>query len=156
MKVKSLILGCGNIFRGDDGFGPRVAEYIVRERMADENKVEILDVGLGVSKILLDILSDEEKPQKLVLVDALHQADKVGKVKIIDLYDIPTFKGRSPSHNFPNRDILTKLEEMGVRISIVACVAGYIPEEVSVQMSKEVEAAIPRAAMLAVELASDP
>ena len=156
MRSKSLILGCGNIFRGDDGFGPRVAEYILKERIADEEKVEVLDVGLGVSRVLLDLLSDEEKPQKLILVDALHQADKAGEVKILDIHNIPTFKGRSPSHSFPNREILAKLEEMGVKILIVACVAGYIPEEVSVQMSKEVEAAIPRAAMLAVKLASDP
>jgi len=38
----------------------------------------------------------------------------------------------------------------------VACVAEYLPDEVSVMMSKEVEKAIPKAAVLAVELASDP
>ncbi len=156
MKRKSLILGCGNIFRGDDGFGPRVAEYIVKERLADESSVEVLDVGLGVSRILLDILSDEEKPNKIILVDALHQIGRVGEVKILSLDDVPSVKGSSPSHSFPNRDMLAKLEEMGVKISIVACVAGYLPEEVSVVMSKEVEDAIPKAAALAVKLASDP
>ena len=156
MKRKSLILGCGNIFRGDDGFGPRVAEYIVKERLADESSVEVLDVGLGVSRILLDILSDEEKPNKIILVDALHQIGRVGEVKILSLNDVPSVKGGSPSHSFPNREMLAKLEEMGVKISIVACVAEYLPEEVSVKMSKEVEEAIPKAATLAVKLASDP
>ena len=156
MKGKALILGCGNIFRGDDGFGPRVAEYIVRERLTDENSVEVLDVGLGVSRILLDILSDEEKPKKIILADALYQMGRVGEIKILSLNDIPSVEGRSPSHSFPNREMLAKLEEMGVKISIVACVAGYLPDEVSVKMSKEVEEAIPAAAELAVKLASDP
>ncbi len=156
MKRKSLILGCGNIFRGDDGFGPRVAEYIVEKRLADESSVEVLDVGLGVSRILLDILSDEEKPSKIILVDALHQTGRVGEVKILSLNDVPSVRGSSPSHSFPNREMLAKLEEMGVKISIVVCVAGYLPEEVSVVMSKEVEEAIPKAAALAVKLASDP
>ena len=156
MKGKSLILGCGNIFRGDDGFGARVAEYIIREHLADKNSVEVLDVGLGASRILLDILSDEEKPRKIVLVDALHQTGRVGEVKTLSLTDIPSVKGRSPSHSFPNREMLAKLEEMGVEICIVACVVGYLPDEVSVKMSKEVEEAIPKAAALAMELASDP
>jgi coenzyme F420 hydrogenase subunit delta len=156
MAAKSLILGCGNIFRGDDGFGPRVAEYIVRERLTDENSIEVLDVGLGVSRVLLDILSDEKKPKKIILVDALHQTGRAGEVKILSLNDIPSVEGRSPSHSFPNKEMLAKLEEMGVKISIVACVAEYLPDEVSVMMSKEVEKAIPKAAVLAVELASDP
>jgi len=156
MKGKSLILGCGNIFRGDDGFGPRVAEYIVKQHLAEESSVEVLDVGLGISRILLDILSDEEKPKKIILVDALHQIGKVGEVKILSLNDIPSVESISPSHSFPNKEMLAKLEEIGVKISIVACVAKYLPEEVSVKMSKEVEEAIPKAATLAVKLASDP
>jgi coenzyme F420 hydrogenase subunit delta len=156
MGRKPLILGCGNIFRGDDGFGPRVAEYIVREGLADKNGVEVLDVGLGVSRILLDILADDEKPKKIVLVDALYQTGRVGEVKILSLNDIPPVKGRSPSHSFPNIEMLAKLEEMGVKVSIVACVAGYLPDEVSVEMSKEVEEAIPKAAETALKLATDP
>jgi len=156
MERKPLILGCGNIFRGDDGFGPRVAEYIVKQHLPDGNNVEVLDVGLGISRILLDILSDEEKPKKIVLVDALHQTGRVGEVKILSLNDIPPVKGRSPSHSFPNREMLAKLEEMGVKIWIVACVTGYLPDEVSVEMSKEVEEAIPKAAEIAVKLAADP
>lgn len=152
---RPLILGCGNILRGDDGFGPKVAEYIIKENLGGD-EVEVLDVGLGISRVLLNLLSEEEKPAKLVLVDALHQKGRVGELKVLRVRDIPEVKGASPSHSFPNREMLAQLEDMGMRIYVVTCVAGYIPDEVSTKMSKEVEEAIPKAAKLAVKLALDP
>lgn len=156
VQRRSMILGCGNILRGDDGFGPRVAEYIVREHLVGEKEAEVLDVGLGVSRILLNILSADEKPRKLVLIDALHQDGEAGELKILGVQDIPRLKSVSPSHSFPSREVLAELESEGVKVVIVACVARYLPEEVSVEMSKEVESAIPKAAELAVALALDP
>ncbi len=150
-----LILGCGNILRGDDGFGSRVVEYILEKRLVDE-EVEVLDAGLGISRVLLDILSEEEKPSKLVLIDAMYQSGTAGEIKVLNVQNLPELKGASSSHSFPNREMLAQLEDMGVKIYVVACVAGYLPNEVSTEMSKEVEEAIPKAAALAVKLALDP
>lgn len=156
IKRKSLILGCGNILRGDDGFGPKVVDYIIKEHLVNGEEVEVLDVGLGISQVLLNILSEEEKPSKIVLIDAMYQKDAIGKIKVLNIQDIPELKGASLSHSFPNKEMLNQLEKMSVKIYIVACIVGYLPNEVSIRMSKEVEESIPKAAALAVKLALDP
>ncbi|MEM4164799.1 MAG: hydrogenase maturation protease [Nitrososphaerales archaeon] len=156
IRNKPLILGCGNIFRGDDGFGPKVVEYIIKEHLVSEEEVKVLDVGLGISQVLLNILSEEEKPTKLILVDALQQKGTIGEVKVLGVQDVPDHRSVSPSHTFPNRDMLAQLEAMGVKIYIVACIVGYLPNEVCTEMSNEVVESIPKAAALAARLALDP
>jgi len=46
-----LILGCGNILFGDDGFGPKVVEYLEQNYPIPEN-AEVINAGCSVRNIL--------------------------------------------------------------------------------------------------------
>jgi coenzyme F420 hydrogenase subunit delta len=65
----TVVMGCGNVLLGDDGFGPEVIRYL-RDRGLPDNVV-LLDAGTGISRILFDIALAPTKPGRLVVVDAM-------------------------------------------------------------------------------------
>ena len=55
---QTLVLGCGNILFGDDGFGPAVADYLADNyRIPDDTAV--LNLGLSTRGFIFDILLAE-------------------------------------------------------------------------------------------------
>ena len=50
-----LILGCGNILFGDDGFGSRVAEKLLQNDHLPD-KVDVVTAGTSARNILFDII----------------------------------------------------------------------------------------------------
>src|SRR4030043_1618805 len=76
---KILILGCGNILFGDDGFGPYVAEELQKKYNLPEN-VGVINAGSSVRNILFDIALSEKKPDKIIIVDAIVDANTPGGI----------------------------------------------------------------------------
>ena len=66
----TLILGCGNILIGDDGFGPAVVDYL-KEHCRVPDDVAVLDVGTGVRELLFNIILADKKPEKIIIIDAM-------------------------------------------------------------------------------------
>ena len=66
----SLVLGCGNVLFGDDGFGPAVIEHILEKRKVHRDAC-FLNTGTSSREILFDISLSEIKPQKIIIVDAI-------------------------------------------------------------------------------------
>lgn len=54
-EKRVLILGCGNLLFGDDGFGPMTAQYI-RENLEIPQDICVMDVETGAA---LDVLHAE-------------------------------------------------------------------------------------------------
>jgi coenzyme F420 hydrogenase subunit delta len=54
-NVEKIVIGVGNILFGDDGFGPKVIEYLKSNYDIKEN-VLLIDAGTAVREILFDIL----------------------------------------------------------------------------------------------------
>src|SRR3972149_8174609 len=88
---KALVLGCGNVRFGDDGFGVEVARYI-NENYAVPSDVEVLDVGTGVRSILFNMILYEGGPEKIIVVDSVDKGRRPGEVFKISLEDIPLNK----------------------------------------------------------------
>ena len=55
-----LILGCGNTLFGNDGFGPKVIQYL-NENYTFPDFVLSLDAGTGIRDYVFDLLLMEEK-----------------------------------------------------------------------------------------------
>src|SRR4030042_2601286 len=70
-----LVLGCGNIFVGDDGFGPEVVKYL-QENYSLPPEVLVLDVGTSIRDLLFDLVLSERKPPKIIIVDAVDYPDR--------------------------------------------------------------------------------
>ncbi len=68
--ISVLILGCGNVLIGDDGFGPAVAQQFQRNFTVPSD-VCVLDSGTSVREILFDTILADKKPSKIVIIDAM-------------------------------------------------------------------------------------
>jgi len=146
-RKPSLILGCGNLLFGDDGFGCEVIAY-VEEHHPVPQSVCMLDVGTGVRKILFTLCLSPTRPTRLLIVDAIDAGRDPGEIFEINPSEIPPVKLDDFSlHQLPTSNLLRELQEScGVEVRVLACQTGPLPEVISQGLSKAVQEAVPRAA----------
>jgi hydrogenase maturation protease len=75
-----LVAGVGNIFLGDDGFGPEVIRHLGRHFDGDDS-VRVADYGIGGMHLAYDLLDEWSA---LVLVDALPNRGSPGSLHVFD------------------------------------------------------------------------
>ncbi|NQU81462.1 MAG: hydrogenase maturation protease [Bacteroidetes bacterium] len=143
-NCKILVLGCGNILLGDDGFGPHVAEELRKNYNLPEN-VGVINAGTSVRNILFDIALCEKKPDKIIIVDAIDAAKTPGEIFELSIDEIPEKKIDDFSmHQIPTSNLLRELKDLcKVDVIIIVCQIENIPEEVTASMSKKITDAIP-------------
>lgn len=143
----TLVLGCGNVLFGDDGFGCALVEYVQSHHRVPDH-VCMLDVGTGVRKLLFTLCLSPVRPRRLLIVDALDAGRPSGELFEIDPADIPPIKLDDFSmHQLPTSNLLRELQEAcGVEVRVLACQTGPLPQEISPGLSPPVEAALRRAA----------
>jgi len=142
-----LVLGCGNVLFGDDGFGCAVVDY-VEKHCAVPDAVCMLDVGTGVRKLLFTLCLSSVRPRRLLIVDAIDAGRSPGEIFEIDPAEIPPAKLDDFSmHQIPTSNLLRELQETcGVEVRVLACQTGPLPEEIFQGLSRPVSAAVPEAA----------
>ena len=143
----TLILGCGNILLGDDGFGPAVVARL-KERHNLPEHVLALDVGTGIREILFDLLLSEKKPARMIIVDAVDRPGRQpGEVFEISVDEIPEQKAHDFSlHQFPTVNMLKELKDYTeVDIRLVVVQVKSIPEEIRPGLTPEVAGAVEEA-----------
>ncbi len=147
-----LVLGCGNVLFGDDGFGPAVAKRLAGspELPAD---VCVVDAGIGSRGILFTIALSNSRPERIVVVDAVDAGRTPGEVFEIGVADIPERKIDDFSmHQLPTSNLLRELDELcGVVVTIVAVQVRDIPESVRPGLSDVVRDAVPVACRKVLE-----
>lgn len=132
-----LVLGCGNILFGDDGFGPAVADFII-DNLSVPSDVAVINAGTSVRKILFNILLSEKKPRKIIIVDAVDVGKEPGELIDLPIDRIPLNKRDDFSmHQMPTSNMLKELKELGgVDVHIIACQVERIPELVQPGLSE--------------------
>ena len=141
----TLILGCGNILFGDDGFGPAVIEYL-QEHCRVPASAAAIDVGTGVREILFNIILTENKPQRIVIVDALDCNRKPGDIFNVSIEEIPIKKIHDFSvHLMPTLNMLKELRDLcHVEVVVLAGQPEKIPEAVKLGLSPQMQKAVPK------------
>jgi coenzyme F420 hydrogenase subunit delta len=136
---ETLVLGCGNILFGDDGFGPQVVEYFQKNYEIPKHAC-VINAGLSVRKILFDIILSEKKPKRIIIVDAFDVGRQPGKIFDIDISEIPEKKIDDFSlHQLPTSNLLRELKNVcGVDVKIISVQVQNIPEEISPGISETV------------------
>jgi coenzyme F420 hydrogenase subunit delta len=127
-----LVFGCGNILWGDDGFGPAVANYL-EEHYTLPPDVVVRDVGTSIRDILFDLVLSEQKPKKIIIVDAVDYPDrKPGELFQIPVGGIPEKKaGDFSLHQFPAVNMLQELKDHSqMEVKILVAQIQEIPQEV--------------------------
>jgi hydrogenase maturation protease len=77
MAARVLVAGIGNIFLGDDGFGPEVVRRLPPHH---DPAVRVVDYGIRGMHLAYDLL---EPWDALVLVDALPDRGSPGRVEVL-------------------------------------------------------------------------
>jgi coenzyme F420 hydrogenase subunit delta len=146
LQKKTVILGCGNLLFGDDGFGPAVIKHL-EDHVCLPESVSAIDLGTGIKEFLFDLVLSPIKPKHIFILDAVcqpgHQAGEFFEINP-ERFQKEKQVGRA-LHQFPS---LQQLQEVGgltgVAIRILAMQAGEIPDTVQPGLSPKVKEAIPR------------
>lgn len=138
-----VVFGCGNMLLGDDGFGPAVAEKLHASGVVP-TWAEVIDAGTSVREFLFDIALCEQRPELIVVIDAVDAGRSPGEVFEISLDDIPAIKVPDYSlHQAPTSNLLRELRDhCGVEVVVIACQVGDIPSEVKMGLTPAVEDAV--------------
>jgi coenzyme F420 hydrogenase subunit delta len=146
-RARVLILGVGNILFGDDGFGPEVAAYLLAHYRIPED-VYVMDVGTGIRKLLFTLTLSDNRPDEIVVVDAVDWGEAIGRVSEITADQLPLSKVDDFSlHQLPTSNLLRELQECGnVTVTVVACDVQVVPEWIQPGLSPVVQQAVVSAA----------
>ncbi|WP_099024744.1 hydrogenase maturation protease [Mycolicibacterium palauense] len=149
MTARILVAGIGNIFLGDDGFGPEVIRCA--GTALEDADTRVVDYGIGGMHLSYDLLDDWDA---LVLVDALPDRGSPGEVRTFEA-DHDTLSGTAglDAHGMDPAAVFGSLRALGgtlPRTIVVGCQVGDITDGIG--LSGPVAAAVP-AAVAAVESA---
>lgn len=139
-----LILGCGNCLFGDDGFGPAVIEYLLAHYEIPDD-VYVMDVGTGVRKVLFTLSLSRERPQRIIIIDAVDKGRTAGKIFEVTMEELPCEKIDDFSlHQVPSSNLARELRDAGVDVRILGCQTETIPENVKPGLSGSLRDAVPK------------
>jgi len=135
LRGKVLVMGIGNLLKGDDGVGPHFIQKIKDQRSKLKTKVELLDAGTAPENFTGKI--KQFKPDTLLIVDAVDFGGQPGEVKIFGMKD---FGAQSFStHNISLSTFVKYLKENLPKLKVL--VMGIQPKQVGYGegLSEEVE-----------------
>lgn len=142
-----LVAGIGNLFLGDDGFGPEVLRH-VPQRLASE-RVQLRDYGIRGMHLAYDLLDGWDA---LVLVDALPSRGSPGTVHVFQAdHESLTASVGLDAHAMDPAAVFASLNALGGTppyTVVVGCEAANVGEGIG--LSDAVAAAVP-AAVQAIE-----
>lgn len=126
-----VVLGCGNILFGDDGFGTHVAEHLERECLIPSH-VLVINAGTGVREILFDLVISDQRPKKVIVIDAVDKNRNPGDIFRIDVGEVPAHKVDDFSlHHLPTTNLLKELNDLcNVEVIIIVGQVESVPDMV--------------------------
>jgi hydrogenase maturation protease len=148
VKMPVWIVGVGNVFLGDDGFGVAVVDAL-RHRPLPAG-VCALDFGIRTTHLAFALL---DPPALLLVADAASQGGEPGSLYLIDP-DLDDEMGISDAHGMDLGTVFATVRALGGRlppVRIVGCEPLDITEHMG--LSNEVERAVGPASELLVALA---
>lgn len=150
MASRILIAGIGNIFLGDDGFGPAVVRHVC-DRVTESEGLRATDYGIGGMHLAYDLLDGWDA---LVLVDAIPSRGSPGTVHVFEAaHGSPDSAAGLDAHGMDPATVFASLHALGgtaPRTIVVGCEVADVAEGMG--LSESVQAAVPEA-VTAVESA---
>jgi hydrogenase maturation protease len=145
MASRILIAGIGNIFLGDDGFGPEVLRHVC-ERVEGSEQLRAVDYGIGGMHLAYDLLEDWDA---LVLVDAIPDRGHPGTVHVFEVNHLVDGADGATGLDAHGMDPATVFASLGAlggtapRTIVVGCEVADIGDGMG--LSERVQAAVPTA-----------
>ncbi len=152
MSRTVLVAGIGNIFLGDDGFGPEVVRHLSGEVWPVP--VRVVDYGIRGTHLAYDLL---EGYDALVLVDAMPSGEEPGTVTVIEVTaeHLPA-DADLDAHDMNPVAVLVAMRKLG-GVLPPTYVVGANPEnlEEGIGLSTAMAAAVPTAVRTVLDLVSE-
>lgn len=143
MSPRILIAGIGNIFLGDDGFGPEVLHHVC-EQVSESDGLRATDYGIGGMHLAYDLLDGWDA---LVLVDAIPSRGSPGTVHVFEPDHEPQASPAAlDAHGMDPATVFASLRALGgtpPRTIVVGCEVADVGEGMG--LSEPVRAAVPEA-----------
>jgi hydrogenase maturation protease len=162
MTGRMLIAGVGNIFLGDDGFGPEVANRLAEVRLP--GWVRVADYGISGMHLAYDLADGYDAA---ILIDAAPRGDKPGTVNVLDVTAEPRADagpaaeaiGASrlfDAHGMQPEVVLGVLDMLGARsprILVVGCEPASV--DYGMELSEPVASAVDEAVQVVLDLVAE-
>jgi hydrogenase maturation protease len=137
-----LVAGIGNLFCGDDGFGPEVVRRLVAAGELP-SEVRAVDYGIRGMHLAYDLLDGYDA---LVIVDALPGDGPPGSIAVLEVGPDDLGAGEFDPHGMAPVAVLANLAHLGGRLPptyVVGCTPMDVGERIG--LSAEVASAVPEA-----------
>ncbi|AVB75597.1 coenzyme F420-reducing hydrogenase, FrhD protein [Methanococcus maripaludis] len=158
LEKEVLVLGCGNILFGDDGFGYAVVnklnELKKEHHILESNKIQIIDAGTGASHFILSLIDEKTPLKKIIIADVIDYGLTPGELKKLYSKDLPDIdKYHIDAHDMPLAGMLKDIEDnYGVKIVVIGCQQKNVPApDILLELSDEVNAAVDGAVSLIID-----
>ncbi|WP_329140291.1 hydrogenase maturation protease [Streptomyces sp. NBC_01476] len=138
-----LVAGIGNLFLGDDGFGPEVVRHITSSGGLPP-RVRVTDYGIRGMHLAYDLLAGYDA---LVLVDACPGDGRPGELTVLEIGPDDLGSGEFDAHGMNPVAVLANLGQLGGTLPLtylVGCTPAGVEEGIG--LSAPVAAAVPGAA----------
>lgn len=152
LEKENLIVGCGNILFGDDGFGPTVISKLNELKKTkkelkylDCENIGIIDAGTAASHFIISLIDEQTKIKKMIIVDIIDYKLKPGELKKLTINDLPNIpKYYIDAHNMPLAGMLIDISKnYNIKVSIIGCQYKYISApDIHLGLSTEVSESI--------------
>ncbi|MBI5373301.1 MAG: hydrogenase maturation protease [Sphingobacteriales bacterium] len=148
MEERLLIMGVGNYLMGDEGVGVHAAQKLMSSGLP--GYVDVVDGGTGG----FHLLEYFEKYPRVILVDATLDGQKAGTIRLIKPRFASDFPKSMSTHDIGLKDMMSSLQLLDKIPEIYLFVVSieYIQQQ-GVEMTEEVEAAMPELLNKVTELA---
>jgi hydrogenase maturation protease len=136
-----LVAGVGNIFLGDDGFGPEAARRLATRPLPAG--VRVVDYGIRGMHLAYDLLDGYDA---LVIVDAVPRGGSPGDLVVLEVGPEDLGTGDFDGHGMEPTAVLASLGSLGGRLPrtfVVGCEPADVAEGIG--LSPPVAAAVDRA-----------
>jgi hydrogenase maturation protease len=147
-----LVAGVGNIFLGDDGFGPEVARRLI-DTSPGVDGVRVVDYGIRGMHLAYDLLDGYDA---LVLVDTVPSAETAnppGTLRVLEVGPDDLGSGELDAHGMNPVAVLANLEALGGSLPptyVVGCVPMSLDERIG--LSDPVADAVPDAVAMTLDV----
>jgi hydrogenase maturation protease len=145
MTSRVLVAGVGNLFLGDDGFGPEVVRRLVEPGQEPlPGGVRVVDYGIRGMHLAYDLL---DRYDALVLVDAVPADGPAGEISVLEVGPDDLGTGELDAHGMDPVAVLSSVETLGgtlPRTYVVGCTPASVAEGIG--LTPELEAAVAAAA----------
>jgi hydrogenase maturation protease len=146
-----LVAGVGNIFLGDDGFGPAVIQRLSSRALPMWVKIE--DFGIRSVHLAYELLGASPSYEATIIIDAVARGGAPGTLYVLEP-EVDEIRMEAPdAHGASVEAVLGFLKGMGARpgrVRIVGCEAASVTPEMG--LSDEVARAVDDAAELVMQL----